>query len=103
MATSRNRPTKLELAILRVLRDSGPFTSRDVQSVLSRTHPAGYTTVLKMLQIMTEKELLSRSDSARLRCSVKTMVMQALATRKSSAKDLEAIEQLLDRLEGDSK
>jgi BlaI family transcriptional regulator, penicillinase repressor len=127
MAT-KTRPTKLELSILRVLWDHGPLPVRDVQTILSETHPSGYTTVLKMLQIMTEKGLVSRDETVRPQIyrakhsqqqtqqqllrdliqrafggSVKAMVMQALATRKSSPKELEAIEKLLDRLEGGSK
>jgi predicted transcriptional regulator len=124
---ANKRPTKLELSILRVLWDHGPLSVRGVQTILNETHPSGYTTVLKMLQIMTEKGLVSRDETVRPQIyrakqsrqqtqqqllrdliqrafggSVKAMVMQALATRKSSAKDLEAIEKLLDRLEGGS-
>src|SRR5215468_1724652 len=128
MATKQVRPTKLELAILKVLWESGPRTVREIQGILNETKPTGYTTVLKMLQIMTAKRLVDRDETTRpqvYRCrysreqtqrhlvrdllqrafygSVKALVMQALATRKSSAKDLDAIEKLLDRIEGGSK
>jgi predicted transcriptional regulator len=128
MATNKIRPTKLELAILRVLWEAGPRSVRDIQGILNESKPTGYTTVLKMLQIMTEKGLVDRDETVRPQIyrakysqehtqrhlvsdlmqrafggSVKALVMQALATKKSSAKDLDAIEKLLDRIEGGSK
>ena len=128
MATKPIRPTKLELAILKVLWEAGPRSVRDVQGILNESKPTGYTTVLKMLQIMTEKGLVERDETVRPQIyrakysqeltqrhlvsdllqrafggSVKALVLQALATKKSSAKDLEAIEKLLDRIEGGSK
>src|SRR4030095_2856087 len=56
------RPTKSELAILRVLWERGPLPVRAVQSVLDAAKPTGYTTVLKLMQIMTDKGLLERDD-----------------------------------------
>ncbi len=128
MATKQIRPTKLELAILKVLWQAGPRSVREIQEILNESKPTGYTTVLKMVQIMTEKGLVERDESVRPQIyrpkysqeqtqrhlvsdllhrafngSVKALVMQALATKKSSAKDLEAIEKLLDRIEGGSK
>jgi len=128
MATKQIRPTKLELAILKVLWEAGPRSVREIQGILNESKPTGYTTVLKMLQIMTEKGLVERDETVRPQIyrarysqeqtqrhlvsdllqrafggSVKALVMQALATKKSSARDLEAIEKLLDRIEGGSK
>jgi BlaI family transcriptional regulator, penicillinase repressor len=128
MATKQIRPTKLELAILKVLWEAGPRSVREIQGILNQSKPTGYTTVLKMVQIMTEKGLVERDETVRPQIyrakysqeqtqrhllsdllqrafggSVKALVMQALATKKSSAKDLEAIEKLLDRIEGGSK
>ena len=128
MAPKPHRPTQLELTILRVLWNEGPGTVREIQATLSVTRETGYTTVLKMLQIMTEKGLVDRDETVRPQIyrakysqeqtqrqllkdlvqrafggSVKALVMQALATKKSSAEDLEAIEKLLDRFEGGSK
>jgi len=122
------RPTKLELTILKVLWEAGPRSVREIQNILDESKPTGYTTVLKMLQIMTEKGLVERDESVRPQIyrarysqeqtqrhlvsdllqrafggSVKALVMQALASKKSSAKDLDAIEKLLDRIEGGSK
>jgi BlaI family penicillinase repressor len=128
MTSKPIRPTKLELSILKVLWEAGPHSVRDIQNILNESKPTGYTTVLKMLQIMTEKGLVERDETVRPQIyrakysqeqtqrhlvsdllqrafggSVKALVMQALATKKSSAKDLEAIEKLLDRIDGGSK
>src|ERR1051325_10186862 len=114
--TKQIRPTKLELSILKVLWEAGPRSVREIQNILNETKPTGYTTVLKMLQIMTEKGLVDRDESVRPQIyrpkysqeqtqrhlvrdlvqrafggSVKALVMQALATKKSSASDFEAI------------
>ena len=125
MPKKQVRPTQLELTILRVLWDKGPRSVRDIQNTLAETKATGYTTVLKMLQIMTEKGLVDRDESVRPQIyrakysqeqtqrqlltdliqrayggSVKALVMHALATKKSSAEELKAIEKLLDRFEG---
>ena len=119
------RPTDAELAILRILWERGPSTVRQVHDILANERQAAYTTALKLLQIMTEKGLVERDETVRPQIyrarysqdrtqkqllrdliqrayggSVKALVMHALATRKSSARDLEAIEKLLDRFEG---
>src|ERR1041385_3673107 len=59
------RPTDAELSILRVLWRRGPSTVRDVHEELSHENPTGYTTVLKLLQIMTEKGLVVRDEAQR--------------------------------------
>jgi len=122
------RPTDAELAILRVLWDRGPSTVRDVHDDLNRHATTGYTTVLKLLQIMTEKGLVVRDEAQRAHIyearhseqktqrqllsdladrafggSAAKLVMQALSGRKTNPEDLEAIRNLLDRLEGESK
>jgi BlaI family penicillinase repressor len=127
MASSR-RPTEGELSILRVLWEQGPRSVRDIQRILNERKPTGSTTVLKLAQIMTGKGLVERDESQRPQIyrarysqqqtqkqlvrdlldrafggSVKTLVLQALATRRSSPGELEAIEKLLDRMEGESK
>ena len=128
MASKLRRPTEAELTILRVLWEGGPRSVRDIQKVLVQSRPTGYTTVLKLLQIMTGKGLVDRDENCRPQIyrarqsreqtqrqllrdlldrafggSVRTMVLQALATKKSSAEELEAIEKFLDRLEGGTK
>jgi BlaI family transcriptional regulator, penicillinase repressor len=122
------RPTKAELTILRVLWNLGPKTVREIQNTLNASKPTGYTTVLKLLQIMTEKGLVERDETVRPQIyraryseektqrqlltdliqrvyggSVKALVMHALSSKRTSAKDLEAIEKLLDRFEGGEK
>jgi predicted transcriptional regulator len=128
MAAKQYRPTEGELSILRVLWEGGPQSVRDVQRVLDGRKPTGYTTVLKLMQIMTEKGLVARDESQRPQIyrarysqqhtqqqllrnlldrafggSVKALVMQALAAKKSSREELEAMEKLLDRFEGGTK
>ncbi|MGZ7030662.1 MAG: BlaI/MecI/CopY family transcriptional regulator [Thermoanaerobaculia bacterium] len=122
------RPTDAELAILNVLWDRGPSTVRDVHDVLSHTQATGYTTVLKLLQIMTEKGLVVRDEAQRAHIyearyseqrtqrqlladlvdrafggSPAKLVVQALSGRKASSDELNAIRELLASLEGESK
>ncbi len=128
MALKQPRPTEGELAILRVLWEAGPRSVRDIQRILNESKPTGYTTVLKLLQIMTEKGLVDRDESVRPQIyrarytqertqrqllqdllqkafggSVRTLVMQALSAGKTSPRELEEIEKLLDRMEGERK
>jgi predicted transcriptional regulator len=122
------RPTDAELAILRVLWDRGPSTVRQVFEVLSEERELGYTTALKMLQIMDEKGLVQRDVTDRIHVFSATqtkgetqrnllddlldkafggsslnLVMQALATRKASRKELAEIRKMLDEAEGRKK
>lgn len=119
------KPTDAELAILRVLWERGPSTVRQVFEVLSAERDLGYTTALKMLQIMHEKGLVVRDDSDRTHVfaaaqtqaqtqrtllddlldkafggSSMSLVMQALASRKSSREELAEIRKLIDQAEG---
>ncbi len=122
------RPTDAELAILRVLWERGPSTVRDVHEALSGTQATGYTTVLKLMQIMTDKGLVVRDESQRAHIyratqseqktqrqiiadlvqrafggSPAKLVMQALSGRKATAAELNEIRELLDKLEGDKR
>lgn len=117
------KPTEAELSILRVLWKRGPCTVRKVQEELNHTRQTGYTTVLKLLQIMTEKGLVLRDESSRSHLyqprfseeqtqkqlvrdllnrafggSAQELVMQALSVKKVSRKELEEIQQLLSDL-----
>ena len=119
-----SRPTDAELAILRVLWSRGPSTVRQVHEVLSRDRETGYTTVLKLMQIMTEKGLVERDESERTHVyqarftqeatqqrlvsdllekafggSASQLVMRALAAKPASANELAQIRRLLDELE----
>ncbi len=122
------RPTDAELAILRVLWERGPSTVRDVHEALSGTQATGYTTVLKLMQIMTDKGLVVRDESQRAHIyqasqseqktqrqivadlvqrafggSSAKLVMQALSGRKTTRAELNEIRELLDTLEGDKR
>src|SRR5947209_918899 len=65
MASKPPRPTEGELAILQVLWTESPLSVRDIQRVLNQIRETGYTTVLKLIQIMTEKGLVTRDESVR--------------------------------------
>ena len=128
MAAKPPRPTEAELTILQVLWQSGPNSVREIQRILNESKPTGYTTALKMLQIMTEKGLVDRDESVRPQIyrprysqehtqrrlvrdlldkafggSVKSLVLQALSTKKSTPEEMAEIEKLLDKYEGESK
>ncbi len=122
------KPTPAELAILRVLWDRGPSTVRDVQEGLPREREAGYTTVLKLLQIMTDKGLVVRDERARAHVysaaagegqtqrqlvrdlldrafagSADKLVMHALSAGKTTPEEIARIRRMLDELEGRSR
>lgn len=59
------RPTESELELLRILWEKEPATVRDIYDTLNEERPSGYTTVLKMLQIMTAKGLVVRDEANR--------------------------------------
>ena len=119
------RPTDAELEILRVLWRRGPATVREVHEALERGPSVGYTTVLKLLQIMTEKGLVHRDETTRTHVyaarlgekeaqqklvdellekafggSASQLVMRALSAKPASAEELREIRQLLRDLEG---
>jgi len=82
------RPTDAELRILRVLWDRGPSTVREVHEALQAERPAGYTTALKMLQVMTAKGLVDRDDrrpqrfaAVRTRAATQRLLLRDLADR----------------------
>jgi predicted transcriptional regulator len=64
MARLQPRPTDTELAILRILWERGPSTVRDVHEAMA-SRQTGYTSTLKLMQIMADKGLVTRDDSAR--------------------------------------
>jgi len=124
------RPTNAELAILGVLWQRGPSTVRDVHDALgsARSDAVGYTTVLKLLQIMAEKKLVQRDTRARTHVyaaavseattrnqllsdlvdrafggSSLALVLQALSTTRATPAELEQIRRLLDERTGDSR
>lgn len=124
--TSWVRPTRAELVILRVLWAAGPSTVRQVHDAMPGDNASGYTTILKLLQIMHRKKLVTRDDSRRAHVyqpvyskqqvqedltsdliarafdgSPSQLVLQALGgSRDASKEDLRAIRSLLNELEG---
>ena len=121
MGRLRPRPTDSELAILRVLWERGPSTVRQVHEVMAGD--TGYTTTLKLMQIMNEKGLVKRDDSVKTHIyqpavskektqkhllgkmintlfggSATELVIQALGNHKASAVELEEIQKLLTEI-----
>lgn len=124
------RPTNAELAILGVLWQRGPSTVREVHAALhgTRDEAVGYTTTLKLLQIMTEKRLVTRDTRARTHVyaaaaseattrghllsdlvdrafggSSLALVMQALSSSRATPAELEQIRRLLAEKDGDHR
>jgi len=84
------RPTESEMEILQVLWEKGPSTVREVHDVLTETKDSGYTTTLKLMQIMNEKGLLKRNDET------KTHVYTALVKKESVQK--QAVSKMINSL-----
>jgi len=122
------KPTESELEILNILWEKGPSTVRDVHEVLEHSKEAGYTTTLKLMQIMYEKKLLKRDTTAKSHVytanvsqektqgqlvkkfidsvfngSASQMVMQALGNHKTNKKELDEIKKYLEEMEKRSK
>jgi len=122
------KPTDAELEILQVIWLHGPVSVRFVNDELNREKQVGYTTTLKLMQIMTEKGLLKRSEKGRkhiynvvlrekeaksllLDKFVKTafggsamdLVMQALGNHQTTPDELEDLKALIDRIEKDNQ
>ena len=125
---THKRPTDAELEILRVIWSLGPSTVREVFDELRARRDTGYTTVLKLMQIMTDKGLLRRDASTRpqvYECvrpqdqtqrqligdlldrafsgSPGNLVLQALSAKKTTAEERRQIRALLDKLERESR
>ena len=125
---SSPKPTEAELEILQILWDSGPTTVRFVNDKLNLRKEVGYTTTLKIMQIMAEKNLLARDEENKSHIysavykkdetqkvlldkflestfggSASKLVLQALGNRKTSKKEIEEIRKFLDEIEGGKK
>ena len=123
MSTKTIKPTESELEILRVLWEKNLASVRDVHEELLKTKESGYTTTLKLMQIMHEKGLVKRDDSSKTHIyqaavsrektqkhllgkminslfggSSTELVLQALGNHKASPAELEEIQQLLNNL-----
>lgn len=120
-----SQPTERELMILAILWSGGPSTVKQVNKKMNVAETVGYTTTLKLMQIMTEKGLLNRDDSQFKHIyspaiteentqnqlvgnllekafggSAEKLVMRALSAKKVSSKELAKIKKLLNEMEG---
>jgi BlaI family penicillinase repressor len=118
------KPTASELEILQVLWERGPSTVREVHEALSAKRPMGYTSVLKLMQIMTSKGTVRRNEEQRAHVyeavqpaektkrqlamdvlqrvfdgSASDLMMHALAGHKASKEEIEELRQLLSEYE----
>jgi BlaI family penicillinase repressor len=118
-------PTDGEMAILAVLWDKGPSTVRQVHEGLHQEEETGYTTTLKLMQIMVDKGLLVREDASRRHIyrpavteertqkqligdlldrvfagSAEKLVLRALSAKKVPPAELKRIRKMLDEMEG---
>ena len=121
------KPTDAELAILHVLWQNGPSTVRQVYDQLTQDREMGYTTALKLMQIMHEKGLVTRTEAAKshiytagvteadtqrtlldrfvetaFRGSASKLVLQALGQHKASREELDEIKKLLNQIDPDA-
>lgn len=128
MSKQTPKPTESELEILQVLWQHGPSTVRFINDKLNEKRETGYTTTLKIMQIMTAKNLLVREEDGRthvykaaikeaetqqllldkfldttFRGSAARLVMQALGNAKPSQEELEEIKKLIRKMEGGKK
>ena len=119
------QPTEVELQILRILWEHGPSTARGIHTQLAETRETNYSTTVKMLSVMLDKNLVKRDESVRPQVyrtvvtqdrtrqrmlkdlihkaydgSVGSLILQALSSQKSSPGELAEIRRLLNELEG---
>jgi BlaI family penicillinase repressor len=125
MAKKNIKPTEKELEILQVLWDKGAVSVREVHDAMGGEDTNGYTTILKLMQIMHEKGLVTRQKNGKLHLykavpslentrqqildkmintvfqgSAAQLVMSALGNKKSSKEELNEIKKYLEKLEG---
>ncbi len=126
MAKQKIKPTESELKILQLLWSLGPSSVRTINDELNKTKNTGYTTTLKIMQIMAEKGLVTRIKDGRNHIysaaveqqaaqrqlldkllngvfggSASNLVMQALGNHKATKEELEEIKRYISSLEGD--
>lgn len=122
------KPTEKELEILQVLWEKGPSSVKEVHNTMGGDHRNGYTTILKFLQIMFEKEIVSRQKNGKQHVykaivtkentkqqmmskiidtvfegSASQLILSALGNNKSSKEELQEIRNYIDQLEGGEK
>lgn len=119
-----SKPSDSELEIMQILWENGPLTVRDVNDLLNLRRRVGYTTTLKIMQIMTEKKLLTRDTRQRshiysptlesgdvqsnildhviktaFRGNTGTLVLRALGNHQTSPSEMEEIKALIEEME----
>lgn len=127
MKPLKTKPTESELEILNIIWDKGETSVREVHEVLEKQKPSGYTTTLKLMQIMLEKGMLARKASGKQHIyhaviqrkqareqvmkkmidtmfsgSASQLVMQALGSHKASGRELQEIKDYLEQLSNKS-
>ena len=125
MSKKTAKPTEKELEILHVIWEKGDVSVKDVHDAMGGDEANGYTTILKLMQIMNEKGLVTRQKNGKLHLykavptqentrqeildkmidtvfqgSAAQLVMSALGNKKSSKEELREIRQYLEKLEG---
>lgn len=120
----KNKPTETELEILQILWQNGPSSVRDINNIMNESREVGYTTTLKLMQIMNDKALTTRNTASRthiytanveeekiksglldsfikntFRGSASSLVMQALGQGKTSDEELQKIKSLIAEIE----
>lgn len=128
MTRTPPRPTEAELEILRVLWERGPSTVRQVHEALAAARATGYTTSLKLMQIMVDKGLVTRDESSRTHIyaprvsqestqrqlvtdlvdrafggSAADLVLRALSSHTASDEELREIRKLIDEEQEDRR
>ena len=123
-----SQPTEVELRILRALWEQGPSTARQIHNSLAVERDTNYSTTVKMLSVMLDKDLIKRDETVRPQVfrpadtrqrtqqrmlrdliqkvydgSAGSLMLQALSSQKASPEELAEIRKLLDKLEGDKK
>lgn len=124
----KNTPTESELEILQILWQNGSSSVREVNDILNTEREVGYTTTLKIMQIMNDKGLVVRDTSSRThiykaaateddtqikllvifiektyRGSAMRMIMHALCHQEASGKEIEELKKIIDQLEKNNK
>lgn len=119
-----SKPTESELEILQILWDAGPSSVRDVNNELNNRREVGYTTTLKLMQIMNKKNIVVRNTDSRthvysanqteeetkqnllstflkntFKGSATNLVVQALGSHEVSKEELVKIKELISKLE----
>jgi predicted transcriptional regulator len=125
---SKPRPTDAELEILNVLWQRGPSTVREVYEEMNERRPTGYTTILKLMQIMADKGFVKRDETQRAHVyeaklaqdqtqrqligdlvdrafngSAAKLILQALSTKKATSEELSEIREILNKFEEEKK